>query len=308
MTNKILMVGVLDVPSSTNVFMAKGFEALGYEVDAYNYRTRAKELGNSISMWTDFKYFLAGKQYDLMVFCKTNTMHPELLDHAKQYGPTWYWFMDPIDTAKACTAHEYAKYATYASATSSEVVTTFEEVNKNSYHIIEGYDPDIYFYEDLEKIYDITFIGNATPKRTKDIFSLSGIIGNKKIHIFGSGWSNSRILSVNVNPPVCNEEERRVINQSKIVLNLCQDDTIFSDRVLKSLGCGAKVLSQECKDFYFIDRCSNLFVMKEGVGAEFLIDIMDNYNADPKGEVEALKLIYSWKAVCKSIMEKVNGK
>ncbi|MGR3302298.1 MAG: hypothetical protein ACUZ8I_07315, partial [Candidatus Scalindua sp.] len=95
------MVGVLDVPSSTNVFMAKGFEQLGYEVDAYNYRTRIKETGGLFNMWDDFRFFLLKKRYELIVFCKTNQMHPELLDEAKESGPTWYWFMDPIGTAQA---------------------------------------------------------------------------------------------------------------------------------------------------------------------------------------------------------------
>lgn len=53
---KILFVGVLDVPWSTNIEMKKALLHLGHEVDDFNYRTVAK---NSIPNWQKnplFKY------------------------------------------------------------------------------------------------------------------------------------------------------------------------------------------------------------------------------------------------------------
>lgn len=312
-SKKILMVGVLDVPSSTNVFMAKGFKQLGYEVEAYNYRTRLKELGSVFAMWNDFKKFLRRKiKYELIVFCKTNQMHPEMLDLTGT-APTWYWFMDPLSTAEATIADEYARHATYASATSSEVLELFKKANPNSFQIIEGYDPDIYFYEDLEKIYDITFIGNATTQRIIDILSLKAVIDNKRIHVFGSGWPYSGGLLSN---PVYNEEERRVINQSKIVLNLCQDKTMFSDRVVKSLACGALVLSQHCldldKQLHEIQNGKDnslLQLWDSTASAHHLISLYLTISGISKYTRQTLanymKINYSWKAVCQQIMEKV---
>ncbi len=314
MTNKILMVGVMDVPSSTNVFMAKGFEQLGYEVDPYNYRTRFKELRTIFNMWKDFELFIKGKNYKLIVFCKTNQLNPQFLEVAKRAGPTWYWFMDPLTTARAVIAAEYAKYATYASATSSEVLELFKEVNKNSFQMIEGYDPDTYFYEDLEKIYDITFIGNATPQRVDDIFSLWKKIGYTDIHVFGSGWD----AMTGAKPPVFNEEERRVINQSKIVLNLCHSN-IFSDRIVKSLGCGAIVLSQYCEDinkeFHNIITGGDPSLLQLWDTPESAHHLINLYLKDKRGLpvitrnnlAGYMQQNYSWKAVCQSIMEKVNG-
>lgn len=312
---KILMVGVLDVPSSTNVFMAKGFEQLGYEVEAYNYRTKANEIG-TIGMWTHFKDWLLRREKNkaLIVFCKTNSMHPSLLDYAKEYGPTWYWFMDPIGTAKAVMAAEYAKYATYASATSSEVVRLFKAVgvNQNSFHIIEGYDPEMYFYEDLEKKYDVTFIGNATDKRIKDIKSIAkaGI----RICIFGLGWPYSLGISgININPPVFNEAERRVINQSKIVLNLSHDGVTFSDRIVKSLACGALVLSQYCKDLDDKFPCAlSMYRTPEEAYRYMNLQLSNVHNISAlqkrllcKYQAVSIKDNYSWKAVCQQILEKV---
>ena len=307
MTNKILMVGVLDVPSSTNVFMAKGFEQLGYEVDVYNYRTVLSDRG-MFMMWDDFKAFLIDKDYRLIVFCKTNTMHPELLSHAKEIAPTWYWFMDPIGTAKAVMAQEYALHATHASATSSEVVKSFKDVNENSYHIIEGYDPEIYYYEDLEKKYDITFIGNATPQRANYLMDIKKATG-KHIHICGTNWPLMGDTSV------FNEKERKVINQSKIILNLCQDDTIFSDRVVKSLACGALVLSQYSKDLEhcYLSEVQNssdnslLQLWDSTESAHHLINIyLKNPGINKTTRMNLsnyMKMQYSWASVAAQMMK-----
>ena len=305
-TNKILMVGVLDVPNSTNVFMAKGFEQLGYEVHMYNYRTRASEVG-VFPMWNDFKNSLIGTEYDLILFCKTNQMHPQLLEDAKMAGPTWYWFMDPLMTAKPVMAQEYARHATYASATSSEVLELFKAVNPNSFQIIEGYDPDIYFYEDLEKIYDITFIGNGTLKRLMDMSDL--IDAGINVTFFGQNWTSK----FKPNPPVFNEDERRVINQSKIVLNLCHSN-IFSDRVVKSLGCGALVLSQDCEDinreFHNIMTGRDPSLLQLWDTPESAHHLIDLYLKDTRGLpvitrnnlAGYMQQNYSWKSVCQKIL------
>ena len=304
MNKKILMVGVLDVPSSTNVAMKKGFEQLGYHVRAYNYRTKIQEFG-ILAMWRDFRALLKDKKFDLIVFCKTNQMDPELLEYAKKAGPTWYWFMDPLATAEAVMASEFAKHATYASATASNVVETFKAKNENSFHIIEGYDPDIYYYEEVEKIYDVVFIGNYTPQRAIDIEALE--VNNEIcVHIFGGGWRPDHFK---VYDPVYNEEERRVINQSRIVLNLCQDDTIFSDRIVKSLACGASLLSQNCKDlrlfpvgpgtYETVQQAMDIINLQLNEAQEFLA------NEISKEIAYEISNHYSWKAVCEKILEKV---
>lgn len=305
---RILMVGVLDVPSSTNFFMAKGFERLGYFVDAYNYRTRIKECGDIFAMWRDFEKFLIGRSYKLIVFCKANQMHPELLEKAKKIAPTWYWFMDPLATGDAVNAIEYARRATFASATSIQVVNKFREVNQNSYHIVEGFDPDIFFYEKMVRQYDICFIGNATPKRIQDI---SQLMTKFDIQLFGNNWPPR----FGAKKPAYNEEERRIYNSSKIALNLVQDRFIFSDRVIKALACGATVISQGC------DGLDNMLIaMRNGI-ATSLVPRYDDletfsflhklYTKDDVPELTCqniarfMKKYYSWKATCIKILDKV---
>lgn len=309
MNKKILIVGVLDVPSSTNVAMAKGFEQLGYEVEAYNYRTKIQVLGSMVAMSNDFCDFIQGKKYKLIVFCKVNQMSPKCIFVASKIAPTWYWFMDPINTANAIYADTFAQQACYSSATSSEVVKLFKEKNPNSFHIIEGFDPDVYYYEEAEKLYDITFIGNATPKRMKDILELREVAGDKTIHVFGSGWPESYASNLRIHGPVYNEDERIIINHSKILLNLCQDNTIFSDRVVKTLACGAASLSQNSKD---------LKMFYGGLGAyDNIQEAKDLLNLTLNEKEEALALEIqkevakgvkennSWNAVCWKILEKV---
>jgi hypothetical protein len=313
---RILMVGVMDVPSSTNVAMAKGFEMLGFTIDSYNYRTRANQLGSIFSMWDDFWNFLKGQDYELIVFCKANQMNPELLARAREVAPTWYWFMDPKETATQCGAEVFAGFATYASATSSQVVDMFKLHNEKSYHIIEGYDPETYYYEPMKKKYNIVFVGNATPKRIKSIERIQEVTG-KSVAVFGSGWHNEHGSSSIVvsHPPVYLNQEREIYNQAKVVLNLVHDDYIFSDRVVKALGCGALVMSEDCKDL------GKMFITMKNGSMTTLVPRFEDvekfkvlYEMYTEHEVPAgarenvaafIKKFYSWKASCIKVMDKV---
>ncbi len=301
MEQKILIVGVLDVPQSTNVFMKKGFEDLGYTVEAYNYRTRANELGSHEAMWGDFAKTIKGKEYELILFSKTNGLHPELISYANRYAKTWYWFMDNIEVAKGIHADEYAKHACFASATSQESSEFLKESNPNTYQLIEGFDPSIYYKEDLEKKYDITFVGNATPKRIED---LKVLMNGFRVAIFGQGWP----AEFQPKNPVYNSDLRRVICQSKVILNLVHSN-IFSDRVITSLACGGLVLSQYCEDLEEnLKGWVSLFKDPE----EFM-KLADMYIHDEqvrdsatRATVDLTKKHYTWKAVCKRIMINVN--
>lgn len=289
----------MDVVGSTNIAMAKGFNDLGYHIEMYSYRTVQKDLGME-NMWLHFTDFIKGREFDLIVFCKTNSMHPQLLDSAKESGPTWYWFMDPLNTAKQMGASTFAQNATFASATSSEVTERFSMINKNSHHIFEGYDPGIYFYEDLKKIHDVIFIGNGTIPRIIEINNLRS--AGVDVTIFGGFWP----VGMKANPPVFGEDERIEINQSRVVLNLVQDDTIFSDRIIKGLGCGANVVSQPCQDLLDSDIGENVHMY---VGAESFKHLNDNLVGDnfqaSSNKVAMAKELFSWEAVCRGIMGKV---
>jgi hypothetical protein len=309
---RILIIGVLDKEGSTNIEMAEGFCSLGHSVEAYNYRTVEERLGTE-PMWLDFMASLSGKKYDLIVFCKTNSMHPRLLCEAKEYGPTWYWFMDNFEVCRQIHAASYAANATFTSATASDVAERFKLVNNRAHHIFEGYNPKLYFKEDLRKIHEFLFIGNATIPRIIKIQDL--IRSGMEISIFGSGWP----VGMQVNGPVFGEDERTEINQAKVVINLCHDDTIFSDRITKALACGANVMSDNCKD---LREMATWFVDNPAQQADILaseaewIYVVNNNTCQitpmknslvihTRGKEGHMRHHHSWEAVCASMMEKV---
>lgn len=294
------MVGVLDVVGSTNIAMKKGFEANGYYVEEYNYRTKITEHGGA-GMHADFESFIQDRKFDLTVFCKVNQMNPSMITHAGACGPTWYWFMDPAATARAMQASMYAQRADFCSATCSDVQWRFSMVNYKAYQMIEGYDPDVYYFEDLRKIRQCVFIGNATIPRIQIINDLKK--AGVEVTIFGHGWP----VGMKTCPPVFNEDERTEICQSKVVLNLVQDGNIFSDRIVKALACGAEVASMHCDDL--TTKFPTFVHLADS--PEQLSNVIKHLSSKPQSSImlhERVGLIerdYTWKAVCNTIMEKV---
>jgi spore maturation protein CgeB len=187
----------------------------------------------------------------------------------------------------------------------------FKLHNEKSYHIIEGYDPETYYYEPMEKKYNIVFVGNATPKRIQSIKAIQEAV-LYPVSVFGSGWHDPNIASY---APAYLDEERDIYNQAKVVLNLVHDDYIFSDRVVKALGCGALVMSENCKDlgkmFITMKNGSMTSLVPRFDDAEKFKVLYDMYTehevpAGARENVAAfIKKFYSWKASCIKVMDKV---
>ncbi len=313
MRKNILMVGVLDVEGSTNIAMAEGFRSLGHSVEEYNYRTKLREFGFE-GMHQDFDVIINTKKFDLIVFCKVNQMVPEFLDRAKVAGPTWYWFMDNFETCRQMNAAGYAASADYASATASNVAERFKSVNKKAHHIFEGFNPNVYYHEDLPKIHDFLFIGNATVPRIAALQKLTN--NGHKVSVFGHGWP----IGMMTNGSVYDDDERTEINSAKVVLNLCHDKTIFSDRVIKALACGANVISQNCTDIKTLacPLIPNPLYHKDIVNTQLdWIGIISDRKNLPDFKERSLTFNvdmdiegymfqhHSWPAVCAGMLEKV---
>ena len=168
---RVLLVGVLDRPESTNVHMGVAFEKLGYEVVAYNFRLSSSLLGSARLMWDDFISFIEGESYNLILFSKVDSLHPDCIEAARKAGPTWYWFMDNIEQAERFQIRRFAEMADYASATSAEVSDYLKPSNDKCIQIIEGVNTAIYHKNvlDITKDIDVVFIGSATQKRIEFI-------------------------------------------------------------------------------------------------------------------------------------------
>jgi len=232
---KILIVGVLDVFSSTNIQIKKAFEDLGCETVDFNYRTIAKEVGYP-KMEDNLVEEVKKNKYDLVFLCKTNKMNPNYITRVNEFSKTWFWWMDPIGTCRADNCAEFARRGTWCSATSTEVYKVFSTVNKNSYKIYEGFNPDIFCKLDVPKVYDIIFVGSPNNKRRRIIEKLrkEGL----KVTTFGPGFENPSMFLKDLN---------RINNQSRIILNICRSD-IFSNRVFEAAGSGSFVLTETCTD------------------------------------------------------------
>lgn len=271
---KILFVGVLDVDWSTNRPMKRVLEGLGHIVVDFNYRTIAqqhnqkKRLSNNLlDGWIDrsasflrssktpikidWYYKRNGRkemndllletvkkdQFDLVLFCKTDSVNYRLLPEINRYSPTWYFFMDPMDQARRINAVAYAKRATWASATFSDVTEYFKNAGARAYWITQGVDTNVFMHNETSKSYDVVFVGTKTTKRFRYVEALrkAGII----IVCFGEGWENG---------PVYRAELVDIYCKSRVVLNFCRPGSGFSIRIFQVMGAGAFLLSEYCSD------------------------------------------------------------
>lgn len=305
----ILVVGVCDQPQSTNTFMVNAFKNLGHEVDVYNYRTVASAVGIE-DMNLDLSKYLfnsAGPPcyWDLVIFCKTDTLYWNTINLASQLYPTFYFFMDPLQTAQGMQANLLAREARYVSATTTEVVQFFKDTgSKNVSRIIEGVDISLYQPMPIDKRYDVAFIGSKTDKRENIIRYIRS--KGVSVHINGNGWSHN----MGAGPPVYNIDLVKTISASKIVLNFVHGDS-YSDRVTLTLAAGGFLLSEHADDIeneYKIgDHLTTWKTLQE------LCDKLDHYLSNfmaresiaRDGCVQARK--YTWERTCKQILGVVNG-
>ena len=296
---KVMIVGVLDKPESTNVWMAKGFKQNGWGVIPINYRTiiskEGKEVFYDYLLWAVSRY-----KPELVLFSKINGVNPAIVQKVTEQCTTWYWFMDNIRVAEAIRAEQYVTRVNFASATSSEVVEFFDrhKYTGKSYLIIEGYDPDIFYPEDnTNKIDKVLFFGSATAKRLNFVSKHLDLID-----VYGQGWPEE----ISPNPPIVLADLRKTISKYKIVLNLVHSN-IFSDRVVTTLGCGGFLLSEFCDDLsLFFDNKKNLVWFKNESEfmelVEYYLKHDDEREAIAKKGLEKVRKLHTWKDVTEKIV------
>lgn len=231
----IVIVGVLDVASSTNVSMAKAFMRLGLNVIPVNYRTIIQEYG-----YPKFEELLIHtvKKYSpvLTIFCKCNGINSDIILECNKYTRTWLWNMDPIQTIKRCPeVIQHAKNANFSSCTGGGTTDYFRRSGVSVCStIFDGLDFDSYLPRFPVAKYksDVSFIGGKTRERDELKKVLEDICDVK---FYGQGYL----------PPVYNEEFSDVCSSSKFMLSLNTYNNIpdyFSNRLLRYMGCGSCVL------------------------------------------------------------------
>lgn len=294
---RIIIVGVLDKPESTNIQIKQAFESLGHNVIDFNYRTIANQTSYP-EMEKQLIEQVKNNQYDLVFLCKTNLMNPEYITELNKYTNTFFWYMDPIEGCINDKATEYAKRATWCSATSKEVFEEFKKVNPNSYKIYEGYNPEISYPKHLPKEYDVIFVGNKDPKREKIINAIkeAGI----NIKLYGSTWGEPNVYLDKLNDEY---------NKSKIILNICRSN-IFSNRIFDAMATGTLLISDYCDDLVeaFKDNEEIILFKDIDVGIArinyFLKHTYERENIALRGSVANQK--HTWKKAMKKVIEVIN--
>ena len=228
---KILFVGVFDTNrQSTNTSQLLAFKQLGHDVVGYNYREKATQIGNQ-KRDADLIRVIESRNFDLVVFSKCNVLGYDVFQKASSFTKSCLWFMDAM-----CNYNEEMKTKTrmvsYCCFDKRNVLTEATKINKKSFYVCEGYDPSVDKPRDVEKIYDVTFIGS--------------IYGDRIAYI-----NNSR-HKINVINNVYGSDHAKVVGQSKINLNFCTSKSA-SDRVYKILASGGFLLTNdwpERKEFF----------------------------------------------------------
>ncbi len=332
----ILFVGVLDVSWSLNIPLMREFEKEGHKVVPFNYITIAEKYAGDTRRYQFLlreklgrllrKPFMPDKlkryycktngryqmnqdlltevkkgSYDLVFLSKAGKIDWEIISEINKKTRTWYWFVDPIETAMEMNAKNYVQRCTWCSATFSNVTDFFKKYNKNSYFITQGSDPSLSINEENStKEIDVIFVGSKDNKRKRYIEYLKknrvGVIW------FGPGADN---------PPIYLDELFQKYKKSKLILNFTRDKHGFSARVFKAMGLGSMVLTEYCEDIGKIfEKGKHLdwFFTKEECleKIQFYLKNNDLRERIAASGAEYVQSNFSWSKIIDRILEVIN--
>lgn len=229
-----------------------GAQKTNYPWGFENHLISALEEMNCTVISTDFRQerqnlpTLLQQKTDLVLVCKGEFIPPELIKSLPY--PTALWYCEQIGTENAAdyTALLRRKELEY-NATAFDHVFSHDKTNMQVYKNIGcknvhwlpcvAVNTKIHKKLDIPKKYDVTFIGNQTPRRKNILTSLE-----KYFRVFIPNiWDNGRL--------------NEIFNESKIVLNIHLSDLLnLETRIGEVLGSGSFLLTEElpCQDL-FID-------------------------------------------------------
>jgi hypothetical protein len=233
----IVIVGVLDQPGSTNLYMAKAFEKAGFKVIPVNYRTIMANGGPNTLNQLLFR--LAKDDPKLMLFSKFNGVDSMILGKVSQKVKTWFWFMDGNDTltrVPECIRH--VSLSEFASFTGLGVLNRVKKelgTGDGMFHIMEGIDPEVYRPTIVDQRFecDVGFIGTSNPERVHFLNVISN--AGYTVAAYGSGF-HKEVNGVHFN---------MACSGAKAMLALSAEyntESYFSDRVFRYGACASFVV------------------------------------------------------------------
>lgn len=205
---KILFIAVFK-PNSTNVWQAKGFEALGHEVIRFDYRARPhKEL---------LPY-----NADVAIFAKCNKMSIEWVHELKCSGiKTVLWYPDLMGTFDK-ELRQKVKVCDLVFCSTPICTEAAKKINLNSFQNYGGYDINVHKPVNIKKDIDVSFIGSAA-------------FDDRKKYI--------RECSITNIGGAYGLEHSKAVGRSRININLTHAEGT-SNRLYKIMAAGGFVLTQ----------------------------------------------------------------
>ena len=219
----ILYVGVFDnTKASTNTSQLLCLSRLGHNVVGYNYRKKSELIGNK-ARDQDIIDLVNNRNFDLVIYSKCNEVSERVFIENSKKTKTCLWFMDPL-----VSYNQEMKLKTgivdYFCCDKENVLKLALQINKNSFHVFEGFDSDIDKPQNLDKLINVSFIGNIYGQRQKYIDSIK-----HPVSVINSAYGANHAIEV---------------SKSTINLNFCTAHGA-SDRVYKIMAAGGFLMSDE---------------------------------------------------------------
>ena len=220
---KILFVGVFDTQGkSTNTSQILAFKRLGHQVIGYNYRAKAQEI-TAAARDIHLVGTVKENNFDLVLFSKCNVVSLETFTQIGKHAKTCLWFMDPLVSYDKEMKDKTA-VVNYVCCDKENVLKESLQINRNSFHVYEGYNQDVDKPCNTDKSYDLSFIGNIYGDRQQFIEKIEHPI---KLVSNAYGFKHAEEVS-----------------KTKINLNICTSDGA-SDRVYKILAAKGFLLTDD---------------------------------------------------------------
>ena len=220
---KILFVGVFDTErKSTNTSQLVSFKRLGHEVVGYNYRDKGLLIGARLRD-QHLAHMVKKDNFNLVVYSKCNEISEETFEEINKHAKTCLWFMDPLTTYDEEMRNK-TDLVDYFCCDKKNVLEEAKLINKNAFHVCEGFDQDVDKPQEVEKEYDVSFIGNVYGERSALLRQIK-----PGVKIISNVYGTQHALEV---------------SKSKINLNFCTANGA-SDRIYKILAAKGFLLSND---------------------------------------------------------------
>lgn len=184
----------------------------------FDYFTEFEEHSKNV-MNNKVKHIISVEKPDISIFCILweNQFDEEIISSLRKDTKTVIYFFD--DPWRQKFVRYWIKYFDYFTTSDYYMYKQYEmEGFSNVVFSPFGFNSSIYKKLELEKKFDVSFVGGYSPLR-KYIFHLLEKEGIK-VNVFGRGWGKGGTW-------ISQEEMVKVFNQSKINLNL--SNAIYND-------------------------------------------------------------------------------